>query len=137
MTEELRVIVGGEQQQRHQGVDRRQREPHQAVELDQDQPLAGIVVVDPQGLADQVGCGDEEDGAQRERFVGDVEREVLPRDALENVIANDGDSDRVIAPPADEALTLSLGFAHNTKTATYALGGALVFNGDAKVNDVN
>jgi len=42
----------------------------------------------------------------------------------------------VIALPADEALFLSLGFAHNTKTVTYALGGALVFNGDAEVNDI-
>ena len=46
------------------------------------------------------------------------------------------DSDRVIALPADEALSLSLGYAHNTKTVTYALGGALVFNGDAEVNNI-
>ena len=47
------------------------------------------------------------------------------------------DNDRVIALPVDEALSLAFAYAHNTPAATYAIGGALVFNGDAEVNDIN
>ncbi len=47
------------------------------------------------------------------------------------------DSDRVIQLPADETLQVSLGVAHNrSKTLTYSLGGAVVFSGNAKVDQV-
>ncbi len=46
------------------------------------------------------------------------------------------DANRIILLPVDEALTMSLGFAHNTKTVTYSLGGAVAVSGDAKVDQV-
>jgi long-chain fatty acid transport protein len=48
------------------------------------------------------------------------------------------DEDRVIALPADSALTLNLGFAHmQSKTTMFSIGGAVVFSGDARVSEVN
>lgn len=45
------------------------------------------------------------------------------------------DSKRIILLPMDESVTLSLGVAHNaSKTLTYSLGGAVVFSGDAEVD---
>lgn len=46
------------------------------------------------------------------------------------------DDDRVINLAIDESLTFSLGVAHHTKTATYALGAAAAFSGDAEVDQV-
>jgi long-subunit fatty acid transport protein len=48
------------------------------------------------------------------------------------------DSKRIILLPLDESVTLSLGVAHNaSKTLTYSLGGAVVFSGDADVDQIS
>ncbi|MBW1788675.1 MAG: outer membrane protein transport protein [Deltaproteobacteria bacterium] len=47
------------------------------------------------------------------------------------------DADRVIQLPVDDAWTVSFGVAHNaSKNLTFSLGGAVVFNGDARVDQV-
>ncbi len=45
------------------------------------------------------------------------------------------DRNRTIQLPLDSMLTLSFGFAHNaSKGLTYAVGGSLLVNGDAQVD---
>ena len=48
------------------------------------------------------------------------------------------DADRIILLPVDESWTLSLGVAHNvTKDLTASLGGAVVFSGSGKVDNID
>ncbi len=43
--------------------------------------------------------------------------------------------DRTIDMPLDSIFTVSLGFAHNaSKNLTYGVGGTVLFNGDAQIN---
>ena len=74
-------------------MDRRERQAHQPAELDYDETNSRIVVVPAEHPPQQIRTSHEEYGGERHGLVENVEREVGPRDASQDVVAEDGVGD--------------------------------------------
>ena len=84
------VVAARPQAKRHQPVHRSERQAHQPTELDDDEPRARVVVVPLEHPADQIRACHEKNRGERHGLVENIEWEVRPLDASEDVIADDG-----------------------------------------------